>query len=169
MGPKPSLIAEVTMRLASFILAGSIVLAGPVSVIAGDGHGHVMVTPAEIVWKPAPKALPPGAMVAVLYGDPGKEGAFAMRLKFPAGYAVPPHTHPVNEVVTVISGAGKMGMGTVADRNATKTLPAGSFFALPTGTAHYVFYDEESVVQITTNGPWGISYVNPKDDPRNAQ
>jgi hypothetical protein len=32
--------------------------------------------------------------------------------------------------------------------------------------AHYLFADEESVVQINSTGPWGISYLNPKDDPR---
>jgi hypothetical protein len=31
--------------------------------------------------------------------------------------------------------------------------------------AHYAFTDEETVVQINSTGPWGINYVNPKDDP----
>jgi hypothetical protein len=34
--------------------------------------------------------------------------------------------------------------------------------------AHYAFTDEETVVQINSNGPWGINYVNPKDDPTNV-
>ena len=82
-----------------------------------------------------------------MFGDPTKEGLFALRLKFPAGYAVPPHTHPVDEVVTVVSG----------------------FFALPPGMAHFAYIDEETVVQITTNGPWGLKYVNPADDPQKSQ
>ncbi len=32
--------------------------------------------------------------------------------------------------------------------------------------AHFVFADEETVIQISTNGPWGLTYVDPKDDPR---
>jgi hypothetical protein len=32
--------------------------------------------------------------------------------------------------------------------------------------ATQVFTDEETVVQINSTGPWGINYVNPKDDPR---
>ena len=47
-----------------------------------------------------------------------------------------------------------------------QALPAGSFFALPPGMAHCVFTDEETVVQIGTVGPWGLTYTNPKDDPR---
>ena len=105
----------------------------------------------------------------MLFGDPSKEGLFAMRVKFPAGYAIPPHTHPVDEVVTVVSGTFKLGMGETADKGAANPLPAGSFFALPPNTAHFAYADEETVVQITTIGPWGLTYINPADDPRKTQ
>jgi quercetin dioxygenase-like cupin family protein len=80
---------------------------------------------------------------------------------------VAPHTHPVEEAVTVISGTFALGMGDTADQSKAQPLPAGSFFALPPGTAHYVFIDEETIIQISTVGPWGLTYVNPADDPRN--
>ena len=32
--------------------------------------------------------------------------------------------------------------------------------------SHFVYTDEETVIQINTVGPWGLAYVNPKDDPR---
>jgi quercetin dioxygenase-like cupin family protein len=128
-----------------------------------------MVSPDQIKWGPAPDVLPPGAELAVLYGDPSKEGLFAMRLKLPAGYAVPPHTHPVDEAVTVISGTFQLGMGETADKNAATALSDGSLFVLPPGMAHFAFTDEETVVQISTNGPWGLTYVNPEDDPRKTQ
>ena len=156
------------MKIVSLVAVGCIGLCGLVSVaIAGDAH--TMVAPSEVKWGPAPNVLPAGAQAAVLFGDPAKEGLFALRLKLPSGYAIPPHTHPANEVVTVISGATNLGMGEKADRSATKALPAGSFFALPPETPHFVFFDEETVVQVTTNGPWGIKYVNPADDPRKTQ
>jgi quercetin dioxygenase-like cupin family protein len=110
--------------------------------------------------------LPPGAEAAVLFGDPSKEGLFVLRLRFPAGYRVAPHTHPVDEVVTVLSGTFCKGMGKIADRRKAQPLPAGSFFALPPNTAHYAFLEEETVIQISTVGPWDLSYINPKDDPR---
>jgi hypothetical protein len=37
------------------------------------------------------------------------------------------------------------------------------------GMEHYVFADEDTVVQLNSNGPWGLTYVNPKDDPRKSQ
>lgn len=151
--------------LAMSVALGWIGLAGYASVASAQEQ-HAMVAPDDITWGPAPNVLPPGAEAALLFGDPSKEGLFALRLKFPAGYAVPPHTHPVDEVVTVISGTFKLGMGEAADESATTALPAGSFFALPIGTAHFVYTDEETVIQISTTGPWGLTYVNPEDDPR---
>ena len=111
-------------------------------------------------------ALPAGAEAAVLYGDPAKEGQFALRIKLPGGYHVPPHTHPVDENVTVISGKFQLGMGETADQSKADALPAGSFSSLPPGMAHYVYTDEETVIQINTMGPWGLEYINPDDDPR---
>ncbi|APO67683.1 cupin 2 domain-containing protein [Rhizobium gallicum] len=156
------------MRVASIFAAGFIGLCGMASFAAAEG-GHTMVTPDDVKWGPAPKVLPAGAEAAVLFGDPSKEGLFALRLKVPSGYAVPPHTHPMHEVVTVVSGTLKLGMGETADPSATKALPAGSFIALPPGMAHFARVDEPTVIQITTTGPWAIKYVNPADDPQKSQ
>jgi hypothetical protein len=65
---------------------------------------HVVLTPRDLKWMDAPAALPPGAKIAVLAGDPNKKGPFTMRLQTLAGYKVPPHTHPTTENITVISG-----------------------------------------------------------------
>ncbi|WOS65704.1 cupin domain-containing protein [Sinorhizobium fredii] len=156
------------MRIASMSAVVCIGLCGITSFASAE-DAHTIIVPNEVKWAPAPKILPAGAEMAVLFGDPTKEGLFALRLKVPSGYAVSPHTHPANEVVTVISGTIILGMGETADRSAAKALPAGSFFALPPGMAHFAYFDEETVVQITTNGPWGIKYVNPADDPQKSQ
>ena len=67
-------------------------------------EGPSIFTPKEIAWKDGPASLPPGTKMAVLEGDPTKEGPFTMRLKAPDGYQIPPHTHPKTERLTVISG-----------------------------------------------------------------
>ena len=84
----------------------------------------------------------------------------------PRAIALLPHGHPVDEVVTVISGTFSVGVGETADPRKAQHLPAGSFHVLRPGMAHYVFMEEETVIQISTNGPWGLTYINPKDDPR---
>jgi len=136
----------------------------PVFAQAMDDHKVVM--PQEIPWTSAPAILPPGAQVALLYGDPSKEGIFVMRLRFPAGYKVAPHTHPAAEIVTVLSGALHLGTGETVDTSKVQVLPAGTFFAFKPGMAHFASTTEETVLQISTTGPWGVDYVNPKDDPR---
>jgi quercetin dioxygenase-like cupin family protein len=130
---------------------------------------HKIVTLADAQWADAPPALPPGAKLAVLDGDPDKLGSFTIWLKMPAGYKVPPHTHPTTERVTGISGKVRLGMGEKFDENAAKDVAPGTFVVLPAGMAHFADSPEESVVQIQSEGPFKIKYVNPSEDPRNAK
>ena len=116
------------MKAASVFAIGWISFCGMVPFTFAE-DAHTMITPTDVKWGPAPKVLPAGAQAAVLFGDPTKEGLFALRVKFPAGYAIAPHTHPVDEVVTVISGTFNLGMGGTAEKSTFTALPAGSFFA----------------------------------------
>ena len=118
-------------------------------------------------WKVGPPSLPPGAKIAVLEGDPGKEGPFVFRVKVPDGYRIPPHTHPKTERVTVISGTFNIGMGEKFDASLTKPMPAGTYGYWETGMKHFVWIKGETVVQFHGMGPWKIEYVDPNDDPRN--
>lgn len=126
-----------------------------------------MLAADAVKWGPAPPSLPPGAQAAILFGHPGKEGPFVLRLKFPAGFVVPPHRHSKDEFVTVISGTFSITSGEKVDRAAIKPLPAASFFHLPAGMPHYAVVEAETVVQINGIGPFDVKYVDPKDDPRN--
>lgn len=132
-------------------------------------EGIVLNTPDKLKWKAGPPSLPKGAQMAVLEGDPGKEGPFVFRVKVPDGYRVPPHTHPKTERVTVISGTFNIGMGKTFDAKATKPMPAGSYGYWEAGMEHFVFVKGETVVQFHGIGPWSIKYVNPDDDPRNQK
>jgi quercetin dioxygenase-like cupin family protein len=125
--------------------------------------------PAGIEWKAGPAALPLGAKMAVLEGDPTKEGPFVVRFQFPDGYHVAQHTHPKTERVTVISGTLHLATGEALDRNSAKKLPAGSFGYWPAGMKHTAWSEGDTVIQLHGVGPWQINYVNPADDPRNAK
>src|SRR5437660_406810 len=81
----------------------------------------------RIRWREGPPSLPKGAMIAVLEGDPSKEGPFVFRIKLPDGYRVPPHTHPKTERVTVLSGTFNIGMGDRFDEKATRAMTAGTY------------------------------------------
>lgn len=130
---------------------------------------HIVFTPADLKWMDAPPGLPPGAKMAVLEGDPMKKGNFTVRMQAPAGYKVPPHTHPTAEHITVISGTMNFGMGEKFDEAAGKELPAGGYIVMPARMAHYAWSSSEAILQIHGMGPFQIKYVNPADDPRNAK
>ena len=136
---------------------------------AGQDQGegaHVVIEPGQFEYQSGPASLEEGAEYSVLYGDPGAEGVFAMRLRMPDGFAIAPHTHPRAEIVTVISGTFLIGTGEEADRDAATRLEPGGFFAFDPGMAHYVFTEGETVVQLNSMGPWAIEYIDPADDPR---
>ncbi len=122
----------------------------------------------DLNWGPAPAILPAGARLAVLEGDPSKAGPFTMRLEMPAGYRIPPHFHQVDEHVTVISGAFQVGMGDTFDEGKLTTLPPGTFGVIPPGMRHFARADKATVIQLHGVGPWGLTYVNPADQPKAA-
>jgi mannose-6-phosphate isomerase-like protein (cupin superfamily) len=129
---------------------------------------HVMITPDECVWKDGPPSLPPGAKVAALEGDMAAAGPFTVRAILPAGYRIPAHFHPADEHVTVLSGSLHMGLGDKLDTSKGRVLPRGGFAVMPAGVHHFAWTDEKTELQIHGVGPWGITYIDPATDPRNA-
>ena len=155
------------MRALQFFTAIALVVSGS-NALAQEHKAHA-VSPDRIQWGPAPPVLPKGAEFAVLSGDPGKKGPFTIRLKMPAGYKVAAHQHPTAEAVTVISGAFHFGMGNKLDETVADKLGPGGFVALPANMNHFAFASAETVVQINSEGPFVIKYVNPADDPSKTQ
>lgn len=157
-----SVFAAVLMVALSFAVSGT--------GLAGEHPpGHLTVSPNEIEWSPV-GSLPPGAEAAVLEGDPAKAEPFTMRIRFPANYEVPVHTHPAVERVTVLEGAIHLGIGETFDRDAATALPAGGLAVMEAGVAMYGFTgDEGAVIQLNGQGPWGIDYLDPAKDPRQKQ
>lgn len=127
---------------------------------------HVMISKKDMKWAPAPASLPPGAQASVIDGDPTKSGEFTMRIKFPANYKIPPHFHPADEHITVIEGSFSMGLGEKFDAKAAHVLKTGDYARMTIGTKHFAMTTSPAVIQLHGNGPWGITYVNPADDPR---
>src|SRR5438105_11758726 len=112
--------------------------------------------PEKVKWKEGPPSLPKGAMIAVLEGDPNKEGPFVFRVKVPDGYRVPVHTHPKPERVTVIAGTFHIGMGDKFEADKTQPMPVGTYGVWPPGMKHFVWVKGETIVQFHGDGPWII-------------
>ena len=159
----------MTFRKSLAILAVAVVCALGAALAQTSPHPHVMQSVAEAKWGPAPPMLPPGAEIAVLSGNPMSSDSYTVRLKFPAGYNIPAHSHPTDENVAVVSGAVYMGMGDKLDRQAGKAVGPGGYFIAPAGVNHYAYTKDPTTIILYGIGPVEFKYVNPADDPRNGK
>ncbi|MEP7310257.1 MAG: cupin domain-containing protein [Acidobacteriota bacterium] len=157
-----------TIRIAATLfgsVAAALLFARLITPIAAESPAHVMENLNAAKWGPAPPILPPGAQIAVLAGDPTRAVPYTVRLKFPAGYAIPAHSHPTDEHVAVVSGELFMGMGTKLDRTAGRALGAGGFALMPAHANHFAYTYGETTIVLYGQGPVEFKYVNPADDP----
>jgi quercetin dioxygenase-like cupin family protein len=132
---------------------------------AAASAGETPANATDLKWGPAPTVFPPGALIAVVSGDPFKDGLYVVRLKMPAQYRIPAHNHPTTEYVTVISGNFHLGMGDKLDVNRGVELRAGGFGEAPSNMNHFAWTTSDTIVQVHGQGPFAITYVNPADDP----
>jgi len=114
--------------------------------------GVVVVRPADVTWTDYPNR--PGVKLAVLEGDLAKPGPFLIRVKFPAGFKLAPHTHPTVEHTTVLSGSMRLGYGTNPD-GPSEAMAPGTVVITPANTPHFFSTATETIVQTHGIGPWG--------------
>jgi quercetin dioxygenase-like cupin family protein len=117
-------------------------------------------------WVAAP-GLPQGAQMRVISGDPGAAGPFTVHLRFPDDYRVPPHTHPADETVRIVSGVFHVGSGRTFDMNAMSEMRPGQSVDIRANDPHYAHASGETVIEVRSTGPFGIDWVNPADAPAN--
>jgi quercetin dioxygenase-like cupin family protein len=121
--------------------------------------------PASLQWT-VPPVLPPGALIAVVRGDPTAPGEFTLLVSMPNGYRIPPHLHPSHEQVEVREGTLLVGVGDVLDPKRTRALAAGDTATAPEGVHHFSIARGRTVVSATFRGPYTITYLRAEDAPR---
>jgi quercetin dioxygenase-like cupin family protein len=143
--------AAVAIILASMALART---------WAGQNKKDVVgITPKQVRWF-TPPYYKDGRQRAQLLGDSSQDGAWIDRVKIPAGGRVLAHTHPHDELVTVIEGTWYLGVGERFDPAKLKGYPAGSFIVIPAGAPHFVAAKESGViVQLSGTGKFGTDYL----------
>ena len=147
--------------LAAFIAASI----GAPAVTAQSTEHQRIVTPNDLKWMDL-GSLPAGAKVAVIEGDPNKEGTVTIRVKLPPNYRIAPHYHSTVERSTIMSGTLNIGMGEKFDTQKPSPLPPGTVLLMPPKMAHFAWTKDEVIFQLNVVGPWTVTYVNPADDPR---
>jgi quercetin dioxygenase-like cupin family protein len=162
-------LMDIVTRRRLVLALGAALFVAPALVVAcgGSSSEPTVADDPSIKWGPAPSVFPAGAQMAVVQGDPSKAAAeFTVRLRFPDGYVIPPHTHPTDENVTVIDGTFKVGMGSTFTEAGMLVLPRGGFVTAPALHAHFAKAQGLTTVQVHAIGPFALTYVNPADLPK---
>lgn len=157
-----SLTSAVRNRLMLTAFASAIAVTS-IAVAQDAASGVVALNPDDMKWAKQSALALPGMEQVNLIGDPSKAGPYTLRLKFPKGFKVAPHTHPDAREVTIISGVFATGYGETFDASKLKVLPAGSFYTEPANVPHYIEIKEDVVLQVSGTGPSGRKYINPQD------
>jgi len=145
------------------VIATLVAIASPIGMATSSAQqsnkGIRGTTPDEVRWF-TPAYYTDGRQRAKLFGDSGADGAWVDRAKIPAGARVLAHTHPQDELVTVIEGTWYLGEGPRFDSAKLKAYPAGSFILIPAGVPHFVETKEGPViVQLSGNRKFQTDYV----------
>jgi quercetin dioxygenase-like cupin family protein len=147
------------LALVSVFLFATLVVAAEQAVAPAPAMSEMRA--GALQW--APLDIPgfvPGMKVAVLSGDPFKEGPYTIRLLFPAGYAFPAHWHPNVENLTVVSGTFQLGMGEKTDAAKLKNYAAGDYLFIPPQMPHFGgAAGGESIIQLHGPGPFGVTVI----------
>jgi quercetin dioxygenase-like cupin family protein len=152
------------MKSAKYVvLAIAILLPGAVAAQHG-GHAHTFATAKDLKWNDTPTL--PGAKIAVIEGPLNEAKPFILRLRFPANYRIAPHYHSAIEHVTVISGEFVMAVAEKAGQGKETKLQAGDVGIMQPRTPHYAYTTQATEIQVHGVGPWTLTFVDPKDDPR---
>src|SRR5512140_2326625 len=127
---------------------------------AGPNNREVVATTPERVRWFTPPTYTDGRQRAQLFGDSSRDGAWVDRVKIPAGGRVRAHSHPHDELVTIIEGTWYLGEGERFDVARLKGYPAGSFIVVPAGLPHFVAAKEGAVVvQLGGTARFGTDYL----------
>lgn len=158
---------NATLRFLSLAtLAGALIAASGLQAEPYHGEGHLIGSPDDLSWGPV-GSMGEGAEMAIIEGDLSEEAPFTMRLRLEDGYEIKPHIHPAYERVTVLSGTLHFAHGEEYDEDATQALSAGGYAIMAPGEPMFGYAEGETVFQLHGEGPWGIEYLDPADDPRN--
>ena len=118
------------------------------------------MAPQDIRWF-TPDYYTDGRQRAHLLGDSSKGGDWIDRVRIPGGSRVLAHTHPDDEIVTVIEGTWYLGIGERFDETRLKAYPAGSFILIPADVPHFLATREGPViVQASGQGIFRTIYVD---------
>jgi quercetin dioxygenase-like cupin family protein len=108
-------------------------------------------------------AKPNGTYQAAMVGDVATPGPYAAQTRLPAGLRIPPHFHPEDRIVLVMSGTLQVGYGEKFDEAKMTALPPGSVFTEPGREPHFTWAkDGDVILYVTGRGPTATTWLDQK-------
>ncbi|REJ78195.1 MAG: hypothetical protein DWQ47_17815 [Acidobacteria bacterium] len=147
------------VALAILLIAGSCAQSPIGQFKFEEGEKQHVVRADKTEWRACPENLPKGCQIAILEGDPQGEGIFTVRFKVDGDFEMPPHTHPQDERVTVISGKALVAFGENAKREDAAQFGPGDYYINARNEIHYVWAEDGTILQITGIGPWKADFI----------
>jgi len=126
----------------------------------------LLLTRQDLDWGLGPDAFPLGVHASIVEGDPDQDEPFTMRFKLPGKYRIEPHWTTREQRLTVLSGSIELALGERFDERKLKTYGEGSYLVIPARARYYLKCDRGSVLELRSQGPWEVNYVDRADDPR---
>jgi hypothetical protein len=121
--------------------------------------------PGDAPWKSGPAALPKGAKMILVTGDPAKKGPYTVQMRYPAGYRIGPHRYPSEVSFKILNGGLTYGLGTDT-HSGIKSLTKGTSGKVPANTYYYASTSLGATLEFRGTGPISVEYARAKDDPR---
>ena len=151
------------MKTVLFVAAAVVIIVAAVAWTTNSPESGkkeiVGLIPEKVRWF-TPPYYTDGRQRAQLFGDSSKGGNWIDRVKIPGGARALAHTHPQDELVTVIEGTWYLGEGAEFDSAKLRGYPAGSFIVIPAGIPHFVAAREGVVVvQLSGTGKFQTDYL----------
>jgi hypothetical protein len=87
--------------------------------------------------------------------------SFVFRIHQDPGYITLPHTHAIDENITVVKGSWFLGSGRRFNRAALELMDTGTFGVVPKNMAHFAWSKTETILQIHGIGPFASTVVEP--------
>lgn len=141
--------------LVGFVLLVGTGLAEEIGVMQfPEGEVQHVVRAGSTAWQPCPPTLPSGCEIAVLDGDPRSPDLFTVRFRVDDNFVMPPHWHPKDERVTVISGKAGVAFGAESTHEDATWFGPGDYYVNARHAVHSVWIEGPTVLQITGIGPW---------------
>lgn len=114
-----------------------VISGGFVGLTLAQGNAPAPVLPDSLRWEGPPNL--PALKAAWVLGAEQKPGPYILRVRLAANARIPPHTHPDERSITVLSGTIYVGFGKTFDESKVVAVPTGAVYVAPANVPHYVW------------------------------